>query len=147
MSKKIEPLSNFDIMEELRPIKKFRGVFSRDNTPFLNNNESLVMNLDDKNGNGTHWTAMIKKGNKILYFDSYGYPPSQEIVNMYKNKSKILYSSNNIQHNDSIMCGFFCVQFIEEVSNGKSFYDFLYQYDIKPTVRNEMIIRKYFNLL
>ena len=35
-------------------------------------NESAIVNLDDASGPGTHWVAYRKRGNKVLYFDSFG---------------------------------------------------------------------------
>lgn len=146
----IQPLDNFTIMQMMDKYKNFIGVFSRDNTEYLKKNQSLILNLDDETGNGTHWCAICKSktGNTIFYFDSYGFPPPQEIVNMYKkHKNKIMYSNNEIQMNDSIMCGYYCVQFIKEMYKGKSFYDFLYQFDVKPSEKNEFIVKKYFDLI
>lgn len=36
------------------------------------NFESGVINLDNNDGPGTHWTAYKKYGNNIFYFDSFG---------------------------------------------------------------------------
>ena len=34
--------------------------------------ESAIVNLDDKDGPGTHWVACKKIGNDVEYFDSFG---------------------------------------------------------------------------
>lgn len=146
---KAHPLSNIEIEYMLKNNKNFIGVFSRDNTKYLKKNQSLILNLDDKKGQGTHWCSIIKnkKGDLITYFDSYGFPPPQEIVNMYKkNKNKIKYSSNEIQLDNSIMCGYYCVMFIKEYYKGNDIYDILYKFDVEPSLRNEIIIKKYFNV-
>lgn len=147
---KAHPLSNFEIDNMLKDNKNYIGTFSRDNTQYLKKNQSLILNLDDKKGNGTHWTAIIKNenGTEIYYFDSFGLPPPQEIVNMYKKKkNKIKYSSNEIQLPSSIMCGYYCVMFIKEYYKGNDIYDIIYSFDLKPTQRNEQLIKKYFNVV
>jgi hypothetical protein len=35
-------------------------------------NECGIVNLDDETGDGTHWTAYKKVGNRAVYFDSFG---------------------------------------------------------------------------
>ena len=43
--------------------------------------ESAIINLDDKNGPGTHWVAYKKFNDDVIYFDSFGNlrPPSENI--------------------------------------------------------------------
>ena len=91
---KPEPLSNFDIMHMMNKCPKFVGVYSRDDTPKLKKGESMVVNLDDSEGPGTHWCCMYREKDKVEYFDSYGFPPPQEIVDQYNG---MRYSSNEIQ--------------------------------------------------
>src|SRR5580704_16243524 len=71
----IKPMTNFDIIElcKILKIKNFKGVYMRNE---LNGKEaarpalaspvgpawSLILNLDDSNGNGTHWTCLFVKG-------------------------------------------------------------------------------------
>jgi len=62
-----KPLSNFDIGDALKKIglKNFRGVFLRDTLPKKpKRNECAIMNLDDTSGDGTHWVAWFKRGDK-----------------------------------------------------------------------------------
>ena len=73
-----------------------------------------VINLDDKNSKRTHWVSLL-----IVYFDSFGieYIP-QEVWNRIKDKS-ITHNIFRIQDNKSVMCGFYCITFIEYMSYGK----------------------------
>jgi len=51
----------------------FRGVFMRNALPTYSYvNESGIVNLDDVNGPGTHWVAYAKRGDRAMYFDSFG---------------------------------------------------------------------------
>ena len=68
---------------------------------------------------GTHWCAFIIKPTIAIYFDSFGMSVPSDIVNFirrYDNKIKILFSNDNIQHIDSVLCGYFCIFFIYFVS-------------------------------
>ncbi len=38
----------------------------------IRKNESMIINLDNSTGRGTHWVCFSKKDNVINYFDSFG---------------------------------------------------------------------------
>jgi len=62
-----KPLSNFEIEDAVKNIglKNFRGVFLRDTLPKKpKRNEYAIMNLDNTSGDGTHWVAWFKRGDK-----------------------------------------------------------------------------------
>ena len=55
-----------------------------------------------------------------IYFDSFGIeyiPP--EVLNRIRDKS-ITHNIFRIQDNDSVMCGFYCIAFIEYMLSGKT---------------------------
>ena len=59
-----KPLSNVETQDAMRKlgVSGFRGVFVRDNLPSKpRRNECGILNLDDRDGNGTHWVAWHKK--------------------------------------------------------------------------------------
>ena len=72
-----------------------------------------MINLDDKNSKGTHWFSLFIDRNAAVYFDSFGieYIP-QKVLNKIKDKS-ITHNIFGIQDNESIICGFYCIAFIE----------------------------------
>ena len=94
----------------------------------------IIFNLDKHNQSGSHWIAMYMSipKNLIGYWDSYGYKPPEEIMNLmnklksqcsnlgYKPNIKI----NNIRHQyKGSECGVYSMHFIIEQLNGKSFDD------------------------
>ena len=85
---------------------------------------SYVINLDHSKNTGTHWVVIFVKKDEIIYFDSFGvgYIP-KEIMERIKNKI-IKTSIFRIQDNNSIMCGYFCILFIEYMLNNKTLIDF-----------------------
>ena len=98
---------------------KFNGVSSRKNLARINDG-AYVINLDDKNSSGIHWVSLFINKNTAVYFDSFGieYIP-QEVLNKIKDKS-ITHNIFRIQDNESIMCGFYCIAFINYMLAGKT---------------------------
>jgi len=66
--KRIEPLSNFQIIENCKQlkIKNFKGVFMRDELQKKEDEECLVINTDHSQNEGTHLTCLFIK-NGISY--------------------------------------------------------------------------------
>lgn len=109
------PLSNFQILDAVKKlkIKNMRGVFVRDELPKKPKKvECGILNLDNSQGNGTHWTAYIKKGNKKLYFDSYGLAPPVELVKYLKDP--VYYNSERIQPDGEVFCGHLCLYVLKK---------------------------------
>ena len=73
---------------------------------------------------GSHWVATYV----INYFDSFGMPPFQEIVNHAKKKNlTLLHQNQQIQNLYTTTCGYFCLYFLNEIYNGgkPSYFDLL----------------------
>lgn len=83
-------------------------------------NESGIVNLDDAEGKGTHWTAYIKRGIKILYFDSIGQiKPPLELIRYFKSdggSNRILYNYDKYQKLNTHNCGQLVLRFLYDYS-------------------------------
>lgn len=98
--------------------------------------------------NGSHWVATYVKNNTINYFDSFGMPPFQEIINHARSKNlTLLPQDNQIQNILTTTCGYFCLYFLNEMNKGTSYYDLLGVFDMHDTMKNERFIEKYFNIV
>lgn len=79
--------------------------------------ECGIINLDDNEG--THWTGYCKRGNNVVYFDSYGnLKPPLELVNYFKsrgNNISIKYNYDRLQNYNSHNCGHLTLQFIHNL--------------------------------
>lgn len=139
MFNKIQPLSNFQILDKCKElnIKHFKGVFMRDE---LNKNnkaskhECLILNIDSSSNDGTHWTCLLIKGNVCYYFDSFGFPPPTEVEHYCSEITKRYYNTFEIQKPHQVICGHFCIYALYRLSNGCDFYsvlDELYRYNYK----------------
>lgn len=108
------PLTNYDIMKITKRLglEEFRGVYMRNNLPKRPRlNESLIINLDNLAGEGTHWVAVRKFGNTAIYYDSYGdLQPPKEVIR-YLNGVKIFYNYRRFQYSP-VECGYQAIRFL-----------------------------------
>ena len=118
------PLTNFEIKECYQNEPRFNGVFSRDNLPNAIKNGAYVSNLDEYHDIGTHWVALYVNNKTVTYFGSFGVEHiPKEIIKFIGNKN-IITNIYRIQAYDSIMCGYFCIGFINFMFNGNSLTDY-----------------------
>ena len=122
---------------------RFNGAFSRNNLPKIKDG-AYIINLEDENSKGTHWVALFIDRNLAVYFDSFGieYIP-QEVLNKIKDKS-ITHNIFRIQNNESVMCGLYCIVFIEYMLAGKTLLDYTNLFSPNDYKNNDKIIYKYF---
>ena len=149
------PLTNFEIQEYHQNEPRFNGVFSRDNLP--NNihpkglgsavkSRAYVINLDEYLDIETHWVALYVNNETITYFDSFGVEHiPREIMKLIARK-KIITNIYRIQAYDSIMCGYFCIGFINYMFNGKSLTNYTNLFSPNDFKKDDDIILKYFGL-
>ena len=103
---------------------RFNGVYSRDNLPKTIKNGGYVINLDEYADVGTHWIALYAKNNEVIYFDSFGVEHvPKEIIKFigHKNTETNIF---RIEADNSIMCGYFCIGFIDFMFGNKSLIGF-----------------------
>ena len=85
---------------------------------------TYVINLDEYADVGTHWIALIFNRNEIVYFESFGVDHvPEEIIEFIRNKN-IIANIFRVQGNNSVMCGYFCIGFIDFMLAGKKLTDF-----------------------
>ena len=118
------PLTNFEIKAYYKNEQRFNGVFSRDNLPSTIKNSTYVINFDEYHDIGTHWLALYVNNKTVTYFDSFGVEHiPKEIIKCINNKN-IMTNIFRIQAYDSIMCGYFCIGFINFMFDGNNLTDF-----------------------
>ena len=103
---------------------RFNGVYSRDNLPNKIKHGAYVVNLDEYSDIGTHWIALYLKNNNITYFDSFGVEYIPKEIRKFINIKNIKTNIFRIQAYYSIMCGYFCIGFIDFMLSGESSTDF-----------------------
>ena len=132
------PLTNFEIQEYYKNQPRCNGVYSRDNLPKTIKNGAYVINLQDSFGPGIHWVSLHVKDNKnndeVSYYDSFGVEYLPKEVTKFIGHKKIKTNIFRIQPDNSIMCGYFCIGFIDFMLAGKNLIDFtslFSPYDLK----------------
>ena len=140
------PLTNLEIQEYYQNEPIFNGVFSRDNLPNTIKNGAYVINLDEYNDIGTHWVALYVNNKTITYFDSFGVEHIPKEIMKFIIGKKITANIYRIQAYDSIMCGYFCIRFINFMFNGKSLTDYTNLFSTNDFNKSDDIILNYFGL-
>ena len=138
------PLTNFEIKEYYENEPKFNGVYSRDNIPKTIKSGAFVINLDKYADVGTHWIALYLKNKEVIYFHSFGVEHVPKETKRFIGHETIKTNTFRIQADNSIICGYFCIGFINFKFAGRSLIDctsFFSPYDSK---KNDKIILAYF---
>ena len=131
------PLRNFEIQKYCKNELRFNDVFPRKNLPKKIKDVAYVINLDEYAGLGPHQIALFCNRNETFYFDSFGVKHvPEEIKNFIRNKNikAIIFV---VQANDSVMCGYFCIRFIDFMLAGKKLTDYtnlFFPYDFKKMI-------------
>ena len=118
------PLTKFEIQKYYQNERKFNGVFSRNNLPLKIKDGAYVINLDEYADVGTHWIALFSNWNEIVYFDSFGVEHVPEEIKEFIGNKNIKANIFRVQANNSVMCGYFCIGFIDFMLAGKKLTDF-----------------------
>ena len=121
-------LTNFEMQKYYQNERRFNGVYSRDNLPKRSSteikDEAYVINLDESSDIGTHWVALYVQNNGVTYFDSFGVEQIPKEIRTFISNKNIKTNIFRIQAYDSIMCGYFCIGFIDFMFAGKTLADF-----------------------
>ena len=144
------PMSNFDLLEWAQFLKiPLKNVLSRDGKVPHNHQLGLfIYNLEPAYMSGSHWVATYVRDKVINYFDSFGMPPFQEMVDHAKKKNlTLLHQNSQIQNLMSSTCGYFCLYFLNEMHQGNDYFDLLQVFDVRDTAKNEKFIQQYFEAL
>ena len=140
MKEKNYPLSNIFINNLSKNFKHFEGVYSKDQIPLIENNKSLIFNLQNSNESGSHWVSLSRKYNNIFVFDSFGIGDiPNNLYKIYKNYN-IITNIYRIQDIDSNLRGMFCVLFcLYKVDSKNKFISFLNLFNPNNFLKNELI--------
>ena len=125
----IKPLSNFDLMEWVKKlgIKHLRNIYSRDRLPDKIKKECGIINLDDIQGPGTHWVCYRNLDSVVEYFDPFGLMMPSEALKYFNTSGKhIVYSIDEIQNRNTVLCGYWCLYYLLERQNGKNILDVIH---------------------
>ena len=105
---------------------------------------AYVINLDEYENTGTHWVSLFVKPKYTVYFDSFGVEYIPKEINKFISNKKIKVSIFRIQAYDSIMCGYFCIEFINYMFKGKTLLDYTNLFSSNDFKKNDQVIKRIF---
>ena len=117
------PFTKFEIQGYYQNEPRFNGVYSRDNLPDKIKDGASVVNLDEYSDIGTHWIALYVNNKTVTYIDSFGIEHTPKEVKKFIGNRNIITNIYRIQNYDSILCGYFCIEFIDYMFMGKNLTD------------------------
>ena len=105
---------------------------------------AYVINLDEYADVGTHWIALFCNRSEIVYFDSFGVEHVPEEIKEFIGNKNIKANIFRVQANNSVMCEYFCIGFIDFILAGKKLTDFTNTFSPYEFGKNGDIILSYF---
>ena len=105
---------------------------------------TYVTNLDEHSDIGTHWVALYVKNKDDTYSDSFRVEHIPKEIKAFIKNRNIKTNIFRIQAYDSIMCGYFCIAFIDFMLKGKSLTEYKNLFSPYDFKRNDEIVLKYF---
>ena len=87
--------------------------------------------------------CFVCKNNDITYFDSFGVEHIPKEIIKFIGRKNIIANIFKIQAYDSVMCGYFCVGFIDFMLKGKTLKEFTNLLSPNNFDKNNGLILKY----
>ena len=136
------PLTNFET-QKYQNEPRFNDVYSRDNLTKIKDG-AYVINLDEYSDIGTHLVALCVNNNDVTYFDSFCVEHIPKEIKEFIDNKNIKTNIFRIQAYDSIMCGYFCIGFIDFMLAGKTLTEYTNLFSPNNFKKNDDIILNYF---
>ena len=85
---------------------------------------AYVINPGDYSDIGTHWIELYVNNKTMTFFDSFGVEHIPKEIKKFINNKNIIANVSRLQSFDSVMCGYFCIRFIDFMLKGYNLTDF-----------------------
>ena len=106
----------------------------------MRHTKKTLMNKDV----GTYWISLFCNRSEIVYFDSFGVEHIHEEIKKYIGNKNIKANIFLLQSNNSVMCGYFCIGFIDIMLAGKKLTNFTSLFSPHDFDKNHNIVLSYF---
>ena len=142
------PLTNFEIKKYYQNEPRFNGIYSRDNLTEVKDG-AYIINLDEYSDIGTHWVALYVHNNNVTYFDSFGVKHIPKEIRTFIDCSlsivlrpplRVTTNIFRIRANNSIICGYFCIGFIDFMLADKKLTEYTNLFSPYDFKKNDNII-------
>ena len=137
------PLGNFEIQKYYQNRPRFNGVYSKDNLHKKIKDDTSIINPDEYADVGTLWIALYYTEIEVIYFDSFGVEHVPEELEKFIRHKNIKINIFRVQSNNSIMCGYFCIGFIDFMLAGKALINFTGLFSPYDFEKNDSRILRY----
>ena len=139
------PLTNIEISEYYKNEPRFNGVYSSNNLQKKAIKKGAhVINLDEYTSIGTHWIALFVKPKYTVYFDSFGLEHISKQIKIFIGNKDIKANTFRLQAYDSIMCRYYCIEFINYMFKGKTLLEYTNLFSPNDFKKNDEIIKRIF---
>ena len=81
---------------------------------------------------------------EVTYFDSFSVEHIPQEIKKFIGNKNIKANIYRVQANDSVMCGYFCIGFIDFMLAGKTLTDYRALFSLYDFNKNDQIILSYF---
>ena len=95
----------------------------------------------------TPWIALYANFNGAIYFDSFGAEHIPKVIKKLMGNKNIITNIYRTKANDSIMCRYFCIAFIDFETEGKSLFDYANLYSPNEYEKNNKTMLRNFQQL
>ena len=103
-----------------------------------------VTNIDEHENTGTHCVALFVKPKYTVYFDSFGIEHIPKEIKHASGNKEIKASVFRLQAYDLIMCGYYCIELINCMLEGKTLLDYTNLFSPNDFKKNDQIIKRIF---
>ena len=137
------PVTNFEIRGYYQNEARSDGVYSKNDIQSKKDG-SYTIKLNECAGVGKHWIALFCTEIEIIYFGSFGVehvPKEIEKLVGHKNMKTNIF---RIQSNNSLVCGYFCIGFIDFMFADKTLIDHTSLFSSYDCEKNDSIILIHF---
>ena len=133
------PLTNFETQKCYANEPRYNGVFLRDDLP-NKKKVAYLLNLDEYAAGETHWIDLFLTGIEVIYFDTFGVERIPEDIKKFIGNKNIKGNIFRVESNNSIMCGYFCIEFIDSILANEKLTDFISLFSPYGFEKNDNII-------
>ena len=138
------PLANFQMQRYYENEPRFNSIYSRNNLPKKVKDGAYIINLDEYVDVGMHWIALFCNRSETVHFDSFGVEHVPEEIKKFIEHNNIKANIFRVQANNSVMCSYFCIGFIDFMLVGKKLTDFMSLFFPHDFEKNDKITLSYF---
>ena len=137
------PLANFEMQKYYQNQRKFNGVYLRNSLSKINDG-AYIINLDEYESIGIHWTALYVIAKNVTYIDSFAVEHIPKEIRKFIGNKNIITNIYRVQAHDLLMRGYFCIGLVGFMLKGKSLLEYTNLLSPNDYEKNNKVILKYF---